>query len=177
MTRIPLTERFSVWMEVEILSRLTPKDSPGRIFKWIFKIPILYYKLGLGWMLGKRFLMLTTTGRKSGKPRQTPLEFDYNSKEGWYRVSPGWGGNTDWYKNLRRDPQVTVQVGRRKFEAVAEVTPVLESAEFMMSLSRRHPGMDKVWNRWSDQPVNGTRESYLYAAKSFPTVRLKPHKD
>jgi len=90
MTRIPLSERFSVWMEVEILSRLTPKDGVGPVFKWIFKIPVLYYKLGLGWMLGKRFLLLTTTGRRSGKPRQTPLEFVYNPQEDSYRVSPGW---------------------------------------------------------------------------------------
>ena len=167
-------ERLSVWMEVEILSRLTPKDGVGPVFKWIFKIPILYYKLGLGWMLEKRFLLLTTTGRKTGKPRRTPLEYVYNPKEDAYRVAPGWGGNTDWYKNVRHNPRVTVQVGRRKFEAIAESAPNEEAAEFMMTASRRHPSMDKIWNRWSDKPVDGTFESYLYAAIFFPSVRLKP---
>ena len=95
MSNIPLFERLSVWMEVEILGRLTPKNGVGPVFKWIFKIPILYYKLGLGWMLEKRFLLLTTTGRKTGKPRQTPLEFVHNPQDDSYRVSPGWGGNTD----------------------------------------------------------------------------------
>jgi len=174
MPKISLFERLAVWMEVEILSRLTPKDGVGPVFKWIFKIPILYYKLGLGWMLGKRFLLLTTTGRKSGKPRHTPLEFVHNPKDDSYRVSPGWGGNTDWYKNVRSDPRVSVQVGRRRFEAVAETAPDQEAAESMMNVSRRHPSMDKVWNRWSDRPVDGTRESYVYAAKFFPSVRLKP---
>ena len=51
MSEPGIVERLSVWMEVEILSRLTPKDGVGPVFKWIFKIPILYYKLGLGWML------------------------------------------------------------------------------------------------------------------------------
>jgi deazaflavin-dependent oxidoreductase (nitroreductase family) len=177
MSKIPLTERISVWMEVEILSRLTPKDGVGPVFKWIFKIPILYYNLGLGWMLEKRFLLLTTTGRRSGKLRHTPLEFIHNPQDDSYRVSPGWGGNTDWHKNIRHNPNVTVQVGRRKFEAVAEPASDEEAAEFMMNVSRRHPGMDKVWNRWSDKPVNGTRESYVYAAKYFPSVRLKPKKE
>ena len=174
MTRIPLTERLFVWMEVEILSRLTPKNNPGPFFKWLFKAPILYYKLGLGEMLGKRFLLLTTTGRKTGKPHNTPLEYVYSPKEDSYRVSPGWGGNTDWYKNLRHNPYVTVQVGRLMFEAVAEPAPDEETAEYMLTASKRHPSMDKVWNRWADKPVDGTRESYLYAAKSFPSVRLKP---
>lgn len=150
MTRIPLSERFFVWMEVEILSRLTPKNNPGPFFKWIFKVPILYNKLGLGWMLGRHFLLLTTTGRKTSKPRSTPLEYVYNPKEDSYRVSPGWGGNTDWYKNLRHYPYVTVQVGRRVIEAVAEPDPDEEAAEYMLTASKRHPSMDKVWNRWTD---------------------------
>jgi deazaflavin-dependent oxidoreductase (nitroreductase family) len=147
MNRIPASERFSVWMEVEILSRLTPKNRVGPVFKWIFKIPILYYKLGLGWMLGKRFLLLSTTGRKTGKPRHTPLEYVYNPKDDTYRVSPGWGGNTDWFKNLRHDPHVMVQVGRRKFKAVAEAALDEESADFMLNTSRVYPTMDKIWNR------------------------------
>jgi deazaflavin-dependent oxidoreductase (nitroreductase family) len=128
-------------------------------------------------MLEKRFLLLTTTGRKTGKPRRTPLEYVYNPKEDTYRIAPGWGGNTDWYKNIRRNPRVTVQVGRRKFEAVAEPAPDEEAAEFMMTASRRHPSMDKIWNRWSDKPVDGTFESYRYAAKFFPSVRLKPRRE
>jgi deazaflavin-dependent oxidoreductase (nitroreductase family) len=177
MSGIPIYERISVWMEVEILSRLTPRDTPGPIFKWIFKIPILYYKLGLGGLLGSRFLLLTTTGRKSGLPRHAPLEFVYDSENDSYRISPGWGGNTDWYKNIRDNAYVLVQVGNRKFKAVAEPVSFEVSAEFMMTVSRRHPGMDKIWNRWSDRPVDGSRESYLYAAKFFPTILLKPLKD
>jgi deazaflavin-dependent oxidoreductase (nitroreductase family) len=177
MSEAGIFERISVWMEVEILSRLTPKDGVGPVFKWIFKIPILYYKLGLGWMLEKRFLLLTTTGRRSGKKHHTPLEFVYDPQDDSYRISPGWGGNTDWYKNVRRNPNVTVQVGRREFKAVAETAPDEEAAKFMFSVSRRHPGMDRIWNRWSDRPVDGTFESYVYAAKYFPSVRLRPKKD
>jgi deazaflavin-dependent oxidoreductase (nitroreductase family) len=174
MSRISLSERISVWMEVEILSRLTPKNGVGPVFKWVFKIPVLYYKLGLGWMLEKRFLLLTTTGRRSGRPRSTPLEYVHHPQDDSYRVSPGWGGNTDWYKNVRHDPRVTVQVGRRKFAALAKPVPAEEAARFLQNVSARHPSMDKVWNRWSDKPVDGTWESYLYAARFFPSVRLKP---
>ena len=156
MPEISLSERISVWLEVEILSRLTPRGSVGPVFKWIFKIPILYYKLGLGWLLHKRFLLLTTTRRRSGKLRHTPLEFVYNPPDDTFRVSPGWGGNTDWYKNVLRNPHVMVQVGLRKFEALAEPAPAVEAAETMQRISTRHPGMDKIWNRWSDQPVDGS---------------------
>ena len=49
-------------------------------------------------------------------------------------------------------------------------------AQYMMHVSSRHPRMDKIWNRWSDTPVDGTLESYIHAAKFFPSVWLKPVK-
>jgi deazaflavin-dependent oxidoreductase (nitroreductase family) len=177
MAEIGLGERISVWLEVKILNNLTPRQQVGPFFKWIFKIPILYYKLGLGWMLEKRFLLLTTSGRKTGKLRFTPLEFEFNPQEDWYRVSPGWGGNTDWYKNVLNNPTVAVQVGRRTFNALAEPVPLEEVAKNMQNISMRHPGMDRVWNRWSDKPVDGTEASYLHAAHFFPSVRLRPIKE
>jgi deazaflavin-dependent oxidoreductase (nitroreductase family) len=176
MTEIGMGKRISVWLEVEIMSHLTPRQHAGPLFKWIFKIPILYYKLGLGRTLEKRFLLLTTTGRKTGKLRLTPLEFEFNPHEDWYRVSPGWGGNTDWYKNVLHNPLVAVQVGRRKFPALAEPVALEEVAKNLRSISRRHPGMDKIWNRWSDIPVDGSEESYLHAARFFPSIRLRPIK-
>jgi hypothetical protein len=47
----------------------------------------------------------------------------------------------------------------------------------MMDVSLRHPDMDKIWGRWSDQPMDGTWESYVHAAKFFPSVQLKPQKE
>jgi deazaflavin-dependent oxidoreductase (nitroreductase family) len=137
-------------------------------------MPILQYKLGMGWVIGKYVLLLTTTGRKSGKPRHTPLEYLYDKENDKYRVAAGWGGKTDWYRNLRKDPHVFVQVGRRKFNAIAETASDAEVAIYMMTVSSRHPRMDKVWNRWSDKPVDGTFESYIHAAKFFPSVWLRP---
>lgn len=46
MGKTPLSERIAVWMEVEILGRLTPRNGVGPVFKWIFKIPIQYYRKG-----------------------------------------------------------------------------------------------------------------------------------
>ena len=174
MDKISLVEKIYNWMETLILDKLVMQNSPGPFFKWLFKMPILQYKLGMGWVIGKYVLLLTTTGRKSGKPRDTPLEYLYDKENDKYRVAAAWGGKTDWYRNLRKDPHVVVQVGRRKFNATAETASDEEVAKYMMTVSSRHPRMDKVWNRWSDKPVDGTFESYVHAAKFFPSVWLRP---
>jgi deazaflavin-dependent oxidoreductase (nitroreductase family) len=174
MAKIGLVETLYNWIEVWIMDKLVMQNSPGPVFKWLFKMPILQYKLGMGWMIGKYILLLTTTGCKSGRPRQTPLEYLYDEEQDQYRISAGWGGNTDWYRNVMKNPNVRVQVGHKKFDAIAEKATDEEVAKYMMYVSERHPRMDKVWNRWSDKPLDGTFESYVYAARFFPSVWLKP---
>jgi len=174
MEKIGLVEKIYNRAETFIMN-LVPQKNVGPVFKWIFKMPIMHYKLGMGWMIGKYVLLLTTTGRKSGQPRHTPLEYEYDKENDRYRVAAGWGGNTDWYKNLKANPKVYVQVGGRKFETVAEIASDEEVAQYMMNVSKRHPRMDEIWNRWSDKPVDGTLESYIDAAKFFPSVWLKPN--
>jgi deazaflavin-dependent oxidoreductase (nitroreductase family) len=176
MQPITITEKIYNRIETQLLE-LVPQERVGPIFKWLFKIPVLEYKLGLGWVIGRFILLLTTKGRKSGKERFTALEYLFDEKSNRYRIFAGWGGRTDWYLNLCADPNVMVQVGRRKFPALAEPASEAEVADYMQWVSGRHPGMDRIWSRWSDQPVGGSWESYRHAARFFPSVWLKPVKN
>src|SRR6185503_5578415 len=77
-------------------------------------------KIG-GTMVGLKVLLLTTTGRKSGKPWTTPL--GYFEHEGSYVViasNAGFDTHPAWFHNLKSNPQVTLQVQDRKVAAIAE---------------------------------------------------------
>jgi deazaflavin-dependent oxidoreductase (nitroreductase family) len=52
---------------------------------------------------------LTTTGRKSGKPHTKPIWFVYG--QGHLYLQSGKGGKTDWYQNLKKNPQLTIKIG------------------------------------------------------------------
>lgn len=80
---------------------------PKGLLKLLFKTPILLYRLGLGFLIGRLFMIMTTTGRKSGQPRRTAIEF--HEFEGKPTVMSGWGTKTDWYRNLEANPPATVQ--------------------------------------------------------------------
>lgn len=176
MSNQPLPPFFRLFLKVEeiILTRLVPLKKPGPLFKWIFKAPILHYKLGLGWMVGKYFLLLTTIGRKSGKPRHTPLEYRYDPADDSYFIMAGWGGNTDWFRNVTANPNVSVQVGRRKFTCRAERVSDEDVAEKLAETIRLNPGSIVLWSRWAGEEVDGSPESLLRAAKHFPSFWLKP---
>jgi len=171
---LSLIERISIGMEELLMTRLVPKDSPGPFFKWFFKLPIFFYRIGLP-MFGSFILLLTTTGRKSGKPRHTPLEYRREDGSGYPIIMAGWGGNTDWRRNLQADPQVQVQVGRRKVAAVAAALSEAEVAAWLAEPLRLNPRSARIWSRWAGQPVSlDDPASLTRAAGFFPSYRLKP---
>lgn len=171
----PLTsfEKFAIRAEDIIVTRLVPMDTPGVVFKWLFKVPILFYKIGLP-LFGGFILLLTTTGRKSGRPRHTPLEFRREAGTDHRIIMAGWGGNTDWRKNIEANPHVHVQAGWTKYDALAEKLTDDEVADFLAEAMRLNPRSERIWSRWAVEPVRADeRESLLRAAKFFPSFRLK----
>ena len=156
-----------------LMTYLVPKDSPGLVFKWLFKVPILFYKAGLP-MFGDFILLLTTTGRKTGKPRYTPLEYHREGKSGCFIIMAGWGGKTDWMLNVLANPRVHVQVGRNHFDAVAEKMSDDEVAEWLFHVVQVNPGSIKIWSRWAGEALDGSLESMEKAARYFPSFRLIP---
>ena len=55
-------------------------------------------------------LEITTTGRKSGKPRTKPIWFVYN--QGDLYIQSGKDGKTHWYRNLQKNPQMRLKIGQ-----------------------------------------------------------------
>lgn len=65
---------------------------------------------GYDWR-GTTVLLLTTTGRRSGRPRTTPLIFRTDGDR-WVLVASkgGWPHNPSWYENLSSSPEATIQI-------------------------------------------------------------------
>ena len=71
---------------------------------------------------GRSLLLLTTRGAKSGRERTNPLAFTRDGDRIFVIASKGGApSNPDWYRNLRANPRVTVEVGPERFEAKASV--------------------------------------------------------
>jgi deazaflavin-dependent oxidoreductase (nitroreductase family) len=109
-------------------------------FKNIQKIHRVLYAIGLGPLVGKLILLLTTTGRKSGKKRVTPLQ--YEEIHGLYYLGAARGLKADWIRNIQACPEVEIRVGARHFLGFAEVvTDPAQFADFMEVRLERHPRM------------------------------------
>ncbi|MBI3738233.1 MAG: nitroreductase family deazaflavin-dependent oxidoreductase [Chloroflexi bacterium] len=108
--------------------------------KNIQRIHRVLYAIGLGPLIGRIILLLTTKGRRSGKTRVTPLQ--YEMIDGDYYVGAARGLKADWVCNIRSDPHVEVRVGSKHFQGTAElVTDPSKFADFMEVRLERHPRM------------------------------------
>ena len=88
-------------------------------------------------------LLLTTTGRRSGLPRVTPLQFE--RVDGAYVVASARGEQADWFRNAVADPHVTLQVGDRSLHGVARaVVEAGEIADLLELRRRRRPVMIRL---------------------------------
>ena len=105
-------------------------------------------------------LLLTTTGRRSGEARTTPLLFLRDGDR--IAVVASYGGrpaHPAWYLNLTANPEVEVQVGRERFAATARTA----------SWDER----EQLWPRLVE--MYGSYASYeRRTSRKIPVVVLEP---
>ena len=136
--------------------QLRPPDV--RVFKTL-------YALGLGPLVGRLVLLLTTTGRKSGLPRTTALQ--YEEVDGAIYLGSSKGTQADWFKNLVANPNVSIRVKSRQFSGTAEaVTDPAVIADFLELRLKRHPRMVGAMLKSEGLPTTPSRaELETYAGK------------
>jgi len=171
--KVSLSLKVYLWMETLILEKLVPIRNVGPVFRWIFKFPLLLDRLGLWFLIPKGILILTTTGRRTGKPRRAPMEYGKIQSDGSLQVMVGWAGHTDWYRNAIANPEVRVKIGRHEFPAVAEPLGCDEVAGLLEEIIRTNPSSLRFFARWSG-PVDTSPEGLRSAARFFPSLRLRP---
>jgi F420H(2)-dependent quinone reductase len=132
--------------------------------KGLSKTHLVVLRLGKGRLLGRLagmpVLVLTTTGRRSGKRRLTPLTF---CREGTDLVVVGSNGGADrapdWFLNLQQNPCAVVQIGTDELAVRGRTASAAER--------------DRLWPR-----ITATFGSYAKyqarTAREIPVVILTP---
>lgn len=116
------------------------------IFSRLLRAPAHLYRWHMGWLLGRRFMLLTHYGRRTGLRRQTVLEVvDYRSQGPEVIVANGFGPNCDWVRNIEARPgQEAVTVATRHFAATHRYLPEEEAAKVIQGYEHRNRFMAPV---------------------------------
>ena len=97
---------------------------------------------------GVPILLLTTTGRKSGQPRTTPLIYRRDGDD--YLVVASMGGapqHPNWYRNLLAQPAAQIQVRADHVEVTARTAEDDEKARLWGIVSELWPNYDVYQSR------------------------------
>lgn len=97
----------------------------------------------LGRMSGLPLLLLTTTGRVSGKPRTAPLLYLENGDA--YVLIASFAGqpqHPSWYLNLQADSRAKVQIGRALIQVRARTAEGDERARLWKEMADGYAGYD-----------------------------------
>ena len=102
--------------------------SGGRVFGSLGEAPVL---------------LLTVTGRKSGKPRTTPLLYIEDGDS--FAVVASFGGAPEhpaWYRNLERNPRATVQIENQVVPVTAATATPEEKKRLWPRFTAVYPDYD-----------------------------------
>ena len=95
-------------------------------------------------------LLLHTTGAKSGLPRVNPVvTMPDGDKYVIMASTMGRPVNPDWYYNLVANPEVSMEVGTEKFEALATVMEEPERSELFAKMSSVYPTFNEYQRKTS----------------------------
>lgn len=119
----------------------------GRLLRtrWLVRAPVWLFRMGLGFLFGKRMLLLEHHGRRTGRRRYAVLEVVDRPAPDTYVIVSGFGARSQWYRNVLADPQVRISVGlRRNAAAVAILLSPVQADETLARYADRHP---QAWAR------------------------------
>jgi len=138
---------------------------PGRtMMRMISGTHEFWYRLSGGMIggsiWGRPILLLTTTGRKSGRRRTTPLVYLPDGDNMVIIASNGGAPqHPEWWLNLRAEPKAEVQVGRDVKAVVAEKADGEER--------------DRLWREVVEM-YRGYDEYQRSTKREIPVVVLRP---
>ncbi len=131
-----------------------PTDSPT---PWVSEHTREYLESGGQkghiWRNDAPTLLITTTGRRSGTPRRTPLIYGRDGDN--YVIVASKGGADDqplWYLNLAANPEVELQVADRVFKARARDANLDERPRLWAAMAKIWPDYD-VYQTKTDRQI------------------------
>jgi F420H(2)-dependent quinone reductase len=128
------------------------------LLKWMGRVNTFFYRRGGGEGLGGTFqkipvALLTTTGRKSGQPRVSPLYFLRDGDRVVVAASRGGSDkNPLWYLNLKANPKVSVQIKKEVLDLTARDATDDERAQYWPQLVKMYSGYED-YQSYTDRSI------------------------
>lgn len=155
-------------------TRAMARTQPKGIERAFLRAPIWLFRARLGFLVGRRLLMLEHRGRRTGVIRRTVLEVAGRTDADEWVVVAGYGAKSDWYQNLRAaDPEALWLGARRHADVGVRFVGVQEAAGLIADYEERHPRAAAVLFEAMGESHDGTTGSREAMMASIPMVAFE----
>ncbi len=157
---------------------MTPTKPKG-VLRYLLRAPVYLYRWGCGRLLGKRFLLLTHIGRRTGLPHQTVLEVvEYREDGPEVVVMSGFGPNSDWLRNIEATPDSEVVIGSQRFVATHRILDEGEAVRVFRGYEQRNrfiaPIVCWVLSRLVGWRYDGSENDRRRLVEQLPLIAFRP---
>jgi deazaflavin-dependent oxidoreductase (nitroreductase family) len=155
-------------------SAASSEQKPPAFISKFFKLPLFFYRLGLGGIFGKRFMVLTHVGRRSGKVYQSVLAvltFDSATRE-IKAVSP-WS-SSNWFRNIQATPALEVQTAGVRYAPKQRFLTPEEIANGFLQFRGEYPLFSRMIARIPGWKIDSTYDEFLELARTLRGVAFEP---
>lgn len=128
------------------------------IIKWMSRAQSWLYrktggKLGGTFLQGAPVALLTTTGRKTGQPRVSPLLYLREGSRVILVASKGGAAaHPMWYLNLKAEPKVSIQIKDEVLNLIARDATEEERELYWPKLTRMYTSFDD-YQAWTERVI------------------------
>lgn len=150
------------------------RPKPTGLANWFLHAPTWLYRAHLGFLMGKRFLMIEHRGRKSGNLYRTVMEVAGRHPDQYeWIVAAGWGPKSDWYRNLKAGTFEAVWIGSKRLAAMVRFLEPEEAGQVMSEYERAHPRTAKALLKGIGVSYDGTDEGRAEMMELIPMVAFQ----
>jgi deazaflavin-dependent oxidoreductase (nitroreductase family) len=157
-----------------MLRKIGEPSPPKGLKLKLFRVPIIIYRMRLGFLFGERFVLLKHWGRVSGDLRETVIEVIYQDKpSGKIYSASGFGDKSQWFKNISANSNVLITIKNTEHDAVSRVLLEREAEDILLRYAKSNPRSIKAVARLSGYEMDGSKTDIIEFSSVVKIIEFK----
>jgi deazaflavin-dependent oxidoreductase (nitroreductase family) len=158
---------------------MTDEPTVSPALRTVLRLPRHLYRIGLGRLLGHRFVLVMHSGRRSGRTYGTVLEvirYEPRTPEVW--VVSGFGARADWLRNVRANRHARISFGGPAWPVEPRILSPAEAVPIFADYERRNrlirPVLRRVLTWLLGWRYDGSELARSRMAEQLPVIAFRP---